>query len=92
MGVQETPYSLRLGREAMQKIRVLAEKEKRSVNMQLCVAVEDYLERTAPSLWSRVRRGGSQTRPFPFPSLREGVLFFPGRGAGHTCIRAVYLI
>ena len=41
MGVQETPYSLRLGREAMQKIRVLAEKEKRSVNMQLCVAVED---------------------------------------------------
>ena len=45
MGVQETPYSLRLGREAMQKIRVLAEKEKRSINMQLCVAVEDYLER-----------------------------------------------
>ena len=44
MGVQETPYSLRLGREAMQKIRVLAEKEKRSVNMQLCVAVEYYLE------------------------------------------------
>ena len=29
----------------MQKIRVLAEKEKRSINMQLCVAVEDYLER-----------------------------------------------
>jgi len=28
----------------MQKIRVLAEKSKRSVNMQLCVAVERYLE------------------------------------------------
>ena len=44
MGVQEAPYSLRLSREAMEKIRVLAAKDKRSVNMQLCLAVETYLE------------------------------------------------
>ena len=44
MGVQETPYSLRLSHEVMQKIRVLAARDKRSVNMQLCVAVEYYLE------------------------------------------------
>ena len=28
----------------MQKIRVLAAKDKRSINMQLCLAVETYLE------------------------------------------------
>ena len=44
MGVQETPYSLRLSHEVMQKIRALAAKDKRSINMQLCVAVEYYLE------------------------------------------------
>ena len=44
MGIQETPYSLRLDRTSMQKIRVLAAKERRSVNMQLCIAVESYLE------------------------------------------------
>ena len=44
MGVQEAPYSLRLGHEAMQKIRVLAAKDKRSINMQLCLAVETCLE------------------------------------------------
>lgn len=44
MGVQDAPYSLRLDRESMQKIRALAEKDKRSVNMQLCVAIEYYLE------------------------------------------------
>ena len=27
----------------MQKIRVLAAKERRSINMQLCIAVESYL-------------------------------------------------
>ncbi len=43
MGVQEPSYSLRLGRESMKKIRALAEKERRSVNMQLCIAVEAYL-------------------------------------------------
>lgn len=44
MGVQETPYSLRLDRTSMQKIRALAAKERRSINMQLCIAVERYLE------------------------------------------------
>ena len=44
MGVQEPAYSLRLGKESMQKIRALAAKERRSVNMQLCIAVERYLE------------------------------------------------
>ena len=44
MGIQETPYSLRLEHEVMQKIRVLAAKERRSINMQLCIAVESYLE------------------------------------------------
>ena len=29
--------------EVMQKIRVLAAKERRSINMQLCIAVESYL-------------------------------------------------
>ena len=43
MGVQEAPYSLRLEPEVMQKIRVLAAKERRSINMQLCIAVESYL-------------------------------------------------
>ena len=43
MGVQEAPYSLRLEHEVMQKIRVLAAKERRSINMQLCIAVESYL-------------------------------------------------
>lgn len=44
MGIQEAPYSLRLEHEVMQKIRVLAAKERRSINMQLCIAVESYLE------------------------------------------------
>lgn len=44
MGVQEAPYSLRLDRTSMQKIRALAAKERRSINMQLCIAVERYLE------------------------------------------------
>ena len=43
MGVQEAPYSLRLEHEVMQKIRVLAAKERRSINIQLCIAVESYL-------------------------------------------------
>ncbi len=44
MGIQETPYSLRLERKVMQKIRALAAQERRSINMQLCIAVERYLE------------------------------------------------
>lgn len=44
MGVQGAPYSLRLDRTSMQKIRVLSAKECRSINMQLCIAVERYLE------------------------------------------------
>lgn len=44
MGVQEVPYSLRLHPETMAKIRVLAKQERRSINMQLCIAVERYLK------------------------------------------------
>lgn len=44
MGVQDAPYSLRLDHKTMQKIRVLAARERRSINMQLCIAVERYLE------------------------------------------------
>ena len=43
MGVQEPPYSLRLEHEVMQNTRVLAAKERRCINMQLCIAVESYL-------------------------------------------------
>ena len=43
MGVQEAPYSLRLDKKSMDKIRALAERERRSINMQLCIAVESYL-------------------------------------------------
>ena len=45
MSIQANPYPLRLEKEHMEKIRVLAKQGRRSVNMQLCVAVEDYLER-----------------------------------------------
>ena len=45
MSVQANPYPLRLEKEHMEKIRTLAKQGRRSVNMQLCVAVEDYLER-----------------------------------------------
>lgn len=41
---QENAYPLRLDPEIMKKIRVLAAKDKRSINMQLCLAVEKYLE------------------------------------------------
>lgn len=44
MGVQEAPYSLRLDRVSMDKIRVLAKEGRRSINMQLCIAVESYLK------------------------------------------------
>lgn len=44
MGIQDAPYSLRLDRKTMEKIRVLAARERRSINMQLCIAVERYLE------------------------------------------------
>ena len=44
MGVQEAPYSLRLDSVSMKKIRALAKEGRRSVNMQLCIAVETYLE------------------------------------------------
>ena len=44
MGVQEVPYSLRLEPQSMKKIRALAKLERRSINMQLCIAVERYLE------------------------------------------------
>lgn len=41
---QENAYPLRLDPEIMKKIRVLAAKDRRSINMQLCIAVENYLE------------------------------------------------
>lgn len=44
MSVQANPYPLRLEKEHMEKIRTLAKQGRRSVNMQLCVAVEYYLE------------------------------------------------
>ena len=44
MGVQEPPYSLRLEKIYMEKIRALAKQGRRSINMQLCIAVERYLE------------------------------------------------
>ena len=43
MGVQEPPYSLRLEKVYMEKIRALAKQGRRSINMQLCIAVESYL-------------------------------------------------
>ena len=44
MGIQEVPYSLRLEPQVMEKIRVLAKQEHRSINKQLCGAVESYLK------------------------------------------------
>lgn len=44
MGVQEAPYSLRLEPQAMNKIRALARQERRSINQQLCMAVDWYLK------------------------------------------------
>ena len=44
MGMQEAPYSLRLEKETMEKVRALAAKKRRSINMQICVAIEHYLE------------------------------------------------
>lgn len=41
---QENAYPLRLEPEIMKKIRFLAAKDRRSINMQLCIAVENYLE------------------------------------------------
>ena len=45
MGVQGVPYSLRLEPQTMKKIRALAKLERRSINMQLCIAVESYLKK-----------------------------------------------
>lgn len=42
--MQAPPYSLRLDKESMDKIKVLAAEGRRSVNMQLCIAVETYLK------------------------------------------------
>ena len=44
MGVQEPPYPLRLEKVYMEKIRALAKQGRRSINMQLCIAVESYLK------------------------------------------------
>lgn len=44
MSVQSNPYPLRLEKPYMEKIRALAAQERRSINMQLCIAVERYLE------------------------------------------------
>lgn len=42
--MQEQSYSLRLDKENMDKIKVLAAEGRRSINMQLCMAVETYLK------------------------------------------------
>lgn len=44
MSVQANPYPLRLEKLPMDKIRTLAKQGRRSINMQLCIAVETYLE------------------------------------------------
>lgn len=44
MSVQSNPYPLRLEEQYMDKIRVLAKEGRRSINMQLCIAVESYLK------------------------------------------------
>ena len=44
MSVQANPYPLRLEQEHMDKIRALAKEGRRSINMQLCIAVETYLQ------------------------------------------------
>ena len=44
MSIQANPYPLRLEKIHMEKIRTLAKQGRRSVNMQLCIAVESYLE------------------------------------------------
>ena len=44
MSVQANPYPLRLEKEHMDKIRVLAKEGRRASNMQLCIAVESYLK------------------------------------------------
>lgn len=44
MSVQANPFPVRLDKTCMDKIRVLAAQNKRSVNMQISFAVEKYLE------------------------------------------------
>ena len=44
MSVQANPYPLCLEKIYMEKIRTLARQGRRSINMQLCIAVESYLE------------------------------------------------
>ena len=44
MSVQANPYPLRLEKIYMEEIRTLAKQGRRSINMQLCIAVESYLE------------------------------------------------
>ena len=44
MSVQANPFPVRLDKVCMDKIRVLAAQNKRSVNMQISFAVEKYLE------------------------------------------------
>ena len=44
MSIHANPYPLRLEKIDMAKIRTLAKQGRRSVNMQLCIAVESYLE------------------------------------------------
>lgn len=44
MSIQANPYPFRLEKIYMDKIRVLAKEGRRSINMQLCIAVESYLK------------------------------------------------
>ena len=44
MSVQANPYPLRREKVYRDKVRVLAKEGRRSINMQLCIAVESYLK------------------------------------------------
>lgn len=44
MGVQQTPYSLRLEPELMEKIKQTANKNRRSLNKEIELAVQNYVD------------------------------------------------
>ena len=70
MSIQANPYPLRLEQQHMEKIRTLAKQGRRSVNMQLCIAVETYLEQDSRRAGTVKGRPRSRGRP-----LYSGGLF-----------------
>ena len=44
MGQQENPYPLRLEREVMSKLRVVAKENGRSINKEIEICLKRYLE------------------------------------------------